>query len=55
MDITATIKLKDRTEWRTWLVQNHKTLTEIWLLSDDRPEPTTVAYLDAVEEALCFG
>jgi uncharacterized protein YdeI (YjbR/CyaY-like superfamily) len=55
MDITHTIKPIDRTEWRTWLAQNHKTLTEIWVLSDDRPEQPTVAYLDAVEEAICFG
>jgi uncharacterized protein YdeI (YjbR/CyaY-like superfamily) len=55
MDITDTIKPIDRPEWRTWLAQNHKTLTEIWVLSDDRPEYPTVEYLDAVEEALCFG
>jgi uncharacterized protein YdeI (YjbR/CyaY-like superfamily) len=55
MDITTTFKPIDRTEWRTWLAQNHKTLTEIWVLSDDRPEQPSVAYLDAVEEALCFG
>jgi uncharacterized protein YdeI (YjbR/CyaY-like superfamily) len=55
MEITNTIKPIDRAEWRTWLVQNHNRLTEIWLLSDDRPEQPTVEYLDAVEEALCFG
>jgi uncharacterized protein YdeI (YjbR/CyaY-like superfamily) len=55
MDITTTFKPHDRTEWRKWLDQNHKTLTEIWVLSDDRPEHPTVAYLDTVEEALCFG
>ncbi len=55
MEITNTIKPIDRAEWRQWLAQNHKTLTEIWVLSDDRPEQPTVAYLDAVEEALCFG
>jgi uncharacterized protein YdeI (YjbR/CyaY-like superfamily) len=55
MDITATIKPKSRTAWREWLNEHHKTLTEIWLLSDDRSEESTVTYLDAVEEALCFG
>jgi uncharacterized protein YdeI (YjbR/CyaY-like superfamily) len=55
MEITNTIKPKNRTEWRQWLAQNHNTLTEIWVLSDDRPAQPTVAYLDAVEEALCFG
>jgi len=37
------------------LNKHHKTLMEIWLLSDDRPEEPTVKYLDAVEEAICFG
>lgn len=55
MDITDTIKPRDRAEWRQWLENNHSQLTEIWLLTDDRPEVPTVAYLDAVEEAICFG
>lgn len=55
MDITDTIKPKNRIEWREWLNKHHKILTEIWLLSDDRPEDLTVTYLDAVEEAICFG
>lgn len=55
MEVTDTIKPKDRTAWREWLDKHHKTLTEIWLLSDDRPEQQTVKYLDAVEEAICFG
>jgi uncharacterized protein YdeI (YjbR/CyaY-like superfamily) len=55
MDITKTIKPIDRAEWRQWLEKHHSQLTEIWLLADDRPEVPTVAYLDAVEEAICFG
>jgi uncharacterized protein YdeI (YjbR/CyaY-like superfamily) len=55
MDITDTTKPRDRQEWRSWLEQNHQTLTEIWLLSDNRPEEPTITYLDAVEEAICFG
>jgi len=55
MEITNTIKPKNRAEWREWLSSYHKTLTEIWLLSDDRPEQQTLTYLDAVEEAICFG
>jgi uncharacterized protein YdeI (YjbR/CyaY-like superfamily) len=55
MDITKTIKPIDRAEWRQWLEKHHSKLTEIWLLADDRPEVPTVAYLDAVEEAICFG
>lgn len=55
MEITDIIKPANRAMWREWLDKNHKTLTEIWLLSDDRPEEPTVKYLDAVEEAICFG
>jgi uncharacterized protein YdeI (YjbR/CyaY-like superfamily) len=55
MDITDTTKPSDRQEWRSWLEQHHQTLTEIWLLSDNRAEEPTVTYLDAVEEAICFG
>ncbi len=55
MDITNTIKPKNRTQWREWLRENHQKLTEIWLLLDDRTEEPTVLYLDAVEEAICFG
>ncbi len=55
MEITNTIKPKNRTVWREWLGKYHSTLTEIWLLFDDRSEEPTVKYLDAVEEAICFG
>jgi uncharacterized protein YdeI (YjbR/CyaY-like superfamily) len=55
MQVTTTFKPKDRTEWRIWLEEHHATADEIWLLLDDRSEETTVSYLDAVEEAICFG
>jgi uncharacterized protein YdeI (YjbR/CyaY-like superfamily) len=55
MDITDTIKPKNRTAWREWLVKHHTSLTETWILFDDRPEEPTITYLDAVEEAICFG
>ncbi len=55
MDITDTIKPTDRSAWREWLDKHHQNLTEIWLLSDDRATEPTVKYLDAVEEAICFG
>jgi uncharacterized protein YdeI (YjbR/CyaY-like superfamily) len=41
--------------WRVWLEEHHATADGIWLLLDDRPEKPTVSYLDAVEEAMCFG
>ncbi len=41
--------------WRSWLEQHHARTNEIWLLFNDLPEVSTIAYLDAVEEAICFG
>jgi len=55
MEVTTTYKAVDRTAWRSWLEQHHATTKEIWLLFDDVPEPLTISYLDAVEEAICFG
>lgn len=55
MEVTSQLKVSSRSEWRFWLQDNHETASEIWVISDDRPEVETVAYLDAVEEAICFG
>lgn len=56
MDITTTFYPTDRAAWRAWLEENHATETEIWLMfpsvASGKPR---VAYLEAVEEALCFG
>ncbi len=55
MDITETVKPGNREAWREWLQANHQVSKEIWLLLDDREQLATVSYLDAVEEAICFG
>ncbi len=55
MEVTSKLNVPGRAEWRSWLMANHAAETEIWLISDDRPERPTVTYLDAVEEAICFG
>jgi uncharacterized protein YdeI (YjbR/CyaY-like superfamily) len=55
MEVTSKLKAESRAEWRSWLMAHHETATEIWLISDDRPQQPTVAYLDSVEEAICFG
>jgi uncharacterized protein YdeI (YjbR/CyaY-like superfamily) len=55
MEITETFKASDRAAWRAWLMKRHADAREVWLLLDDRQEVPTVSYLDAVEEALCFG
>lgn len=44
-------------EFRSWLCEHHATADECWLhVSKIHPAPAgVIAYLDAVEEALCFG
>ena len=42
--------------WRGWLDKHHASATEIWLVFyKQHTGKTSVAYLDAVDEALCFG
>jgi len=56
MEISQTLYITDRQDWRDWLKQNYKTKKEIWLVY---PKKATgkprITYNDAVEEALCFG
>jgi len=56
MEITKTLYITDRKDWRAWLKKNYKTEKEIWLVY---PKKATgkprIEYNDAVEEALCFG
>ncbi len=53
VDVTETLEVADRAEWRAWLDANHRTKTEIWLVS--RKRNPAVTYRDSVLEALCFG
>jgi uncharacterized protein YdeI (YjbR/CyaY-like superfamily) len=55
-EITETFFAPDRKTWRAWLRRNGTKKSEIWLVLLKRhvPEPS-VAYDEAVEEALCFG
>ena len=55
MEVTQTTRAATRVDWRRWLAANHQSQSEIWLVSDKRPDRTSVSYLDAVEEAICFG
>ncbi len=49
--------VKDRQAFRKWLIENHDKESECWLLLKRGvpKDETTFWYLDAVEEALCFG
>lgn len=43
-------------QWRKWLAEHHDSQSEVWLVfhkvHTGRP---SIAYLDALDEALCFG
>lgn len=56
MEITQTLHVTNRKDWRKWLRENYKTEKEIWLVyyRKETGKPR-ISYNDAVEEALCFG
>ena len=54
--ITDTFHARTRPEWRAWLAAHHEERDEIWLVGYRKGTGVaSVAYNDAVEEALCFG
>ena len=56
MEISQTLYITNRKDWRNWLKQNYRSEKEIWLVY---PKKATgkprIEYNDTVEEALCFG
>lgn len=47
---------KNRKAWRNWLIKNHLTKENCWLILYKKESNTpSVYYAEAVEEALCFG
>lgn len=53
---TPIVQASDQHDWRAWLERNHDSLDAIWLKLAKKGSPTpTVSYLEAIEEALCFG
>ena len=57
MQITNLLEYNTRTQLRQWLAKNHKTAKECWVTTSrsKTPREDAVPYVDAVEEALCFG
>jgi len=56
MEITKTLHVTNRKDWRKWLRQHYKTEKEIWLVYHKKETgKPRIVYNDAVEEALCFG
>ena len=56
MNISKTLYVTNRDDWRAWLEKNHKTEKEVWLIYYKKhTNHPRIPYDDAVEEALCFG
>lgn len=56
MEISRTLYITDRVDWRNWLKKNYRTEAEIWLVYPKKGTgKPRIEYNDAVEEALCFG
>ena len=56
MQITDTLYVTTRDEWRAWFQENHRAKDEIWLVSFRKDTGrASLPYNVAVEEALCFG
>ena len=47
---------RSRAEWRQWLELNHREVDSVWLIFFKKNSGVaSVSYVEAVEEALCFG
>lgn len=55
MEITNLIDAKNRQELRKWLEENAASAKFCWVVLGTKKQPGALQYLDAVEEALCFG
>ena len=53
MEITEKLHTTSCEQWRDWLAENHASKREIWISTTKSEDG--LQYLDAVEEALCFG
>lgn len=57
MDFNNLLSVRNRDELRNWLSENYDKEDECWVIVK-RGRPTnndTFWYIDAVEEAICFG
>jgi uncharacterized protein YdeI (YjbR/CyaY-like superfamily) len=56
MEIGETLYVTTRDDFRKWLQKNHKTKKEIWLIQYKKAtKKPSINYIEAVEEAICFG
>ena len=57
MEIVNLLEFKDRSQLRQWLEANHTIEQQCWVIvfRKNRPRWDALAYIEIVEEALCFG
>jgi uncharacterized protein YdeI (YjbR/CyaY-like superfamily) len=56
MEIGETICVRTREEFRKWLSKNHRSKKEVWLIRYKKAtKKPSIDYVEAVEEAICFG
>lgn len=55
MEIKNLIRVQTRQELRSWLEKNSKIEKSCWVIVSMNEQSEVIQYLDAVEEALCFG
>ncbi|MDG0810497.1 YdeI/OmpD-associated family protein [Cohnella rhizosphaerae] len=55
MEMKNLLAVKTKAELRAWLRENGGTEKECWVIVGMKPAADTLLYLDAVEQALCFG
>lgn len=56
MEIGETLYVTNRDDFRKWLIPNHKVKREIWLIQYKKAtKKPSINYIEAVEEAICFG
>ncbi|HEX2993842.1 MAG TPA: hypothetical protein VHP14_03405 [Anaerolineales bacterium] len=56
MEIGDTLYVTNREDFRKWLIQNHQTKKEVWLIKYKKAtKKPSIDYVEAVEEAICFG
>ena len=56
-DMKIQTQIKSKKDFREWLAKNHNTAKECWIqVKRTKPiDKDTFYYIDAIEEALCFG
>ena len=56
LEVGETLYVATGEDFRKWLIKNHKTKKEIWLIQYKKAtKKPSIKFSDAVEEAICFG